>query len=410
MPGDDRFVEIHEQPRRPWRWWQIALLAGLACTLIGIATVAGVIWHFSQDLPSLELLQSYQPSLVTTVYSDDRQPISQFFIERRILTPLADIPKTLTQAVIATEDARFFEHPGLDYVGMLRAAWTNVRHGGRKVEGASTITQQLARSLFLSSERSYERKIRELILAYKMEAVSGKEQILETYLNQIYFGQGAYGVASAAQSYFGKDITKLTLAESAFLAGLPKSPSRFSPFTAYERAKKRQEHVLSRMEEAGFITPAEREAAVAEELNFHRPGSDHFAPYFVEYVRQLLVAKYGEAMVYKGGLQIYTTLNLEMQKAAEAAFSTGVRELDKRQGWRGRVSKVGADRERALETIRRIDKPMVVFKVIGAGRFNPAIDLPYVMKTIRRKDGLCIGVDNPAQLAENADLVRRLTA
>lgn len=335
MPGDERFVEIQEHPRRRWRWWQVALLGFLACAIIGITTVGGVIWHFSQDLPSLDLLQSYQPSLVTTVYSDDRQPIGQFFIERRILTPLADIPKTLTQAVIATEDARFFEHPGLDYVGMLRAAWTNIRHGGRKVEGASTITQQLARSLFLSSERSYERKIRELILAYKMEAVSGKEQILETYLNQIYFGQGAYGVASAAQSYFGKDITTLTLAESAFLAGLPKSPSRFSPFTAYERAKKRQEHVLSRMEEAGFITAAEREAAVAEALNFRRPGSEHFAPYFVEYVRQLLVAKYGEAMVYKGGLQIHTTLNLEMQKAAESVFLAGVRELDKRQGWRG---------------------------------------------------------------------------
>lgn len=337
MPGDDRFREIQQRPRWswPWRWWQFALVGILACGITGSMTVAGVIWYFSRDLPSLDLLQNYQPSLVTTVYSDDRQPIGQFFIERRILTPLAQIPKSLTQAVIATEDARFFEHPGLDYVGMLRAAWTNIRHGGRKVEGASTITQQLARSLFLSSERSYERKIRELILAYKMEAAAGKEQILETYLNQIYFGQGAYGVASAAQSYFGKKLSALTLAESAFLAGLPKSPSRFSPFTAYDRAKKRQEHVLFRMQEAGFITPADRDAAVAEILTFHRPGSEHLAPYFVEYVRQLLMAKYGETMVYKGGLQIQTTLNLEMQKAAEAAFASGVRELDKRQGWRG---------------------------------------------------------------------------
>jgi penicillin-binding protein 1A len=337
MPGDDRFIEIQQRPRWswPWRWWQLALVGILACGLTGSTTVAGVIWYFSRDLPSLDLLQNYQPSLVTTVYSDDRQPIGQFFIERRILTPLAQIPKSLTQAVIATEDARFFEHPGLDYVGMLRAAWTNIRHGGKKVEGASTITQQLARSLFLSSERSYERKIRELILAYKMEAAAGKEQILETYLNQIYFGQGAYGVASAAQSYFGKKLSALTLAESAFLAGLPKSPSRFSPFTAYDRAKKRQEHVLFRMQEAGFITPADRDAAVAEILTFHRPGSEHLAPYFVEYVRQLLMAKYGETMVYKGGLQIQTTLNLEMQKAAEAAFASGVRELDKRQGWRG---------------------------------------------------------------------------
>jgi penicillin-binding protein 1A len=340
MSGDDRFIEIQRRPNRNWRfwewsWWQIALVGFAVCTIVGATTVAGVVWYFSRDLPSLEQLQNYQPSLVTTVYSDDRQPIGQFFIERRILTPLTEIPKSLAQAVIATEDARFFEHPGLDYIGMLRAAWTNIRHGGKKVEGASTITQQLARSLFLSSERSYERKIRELVLAYKMEAVSGKEQILETYLNQIYFGQGAYGVASAAQSYFGKNLSELTLAEAAFLAGLPKSPSRFSPFTAFERAKKRQEHVLSRMEEAGFITTADREAAVAETLNFRRPGSEHLAPYFVEHVRQLLMAKYGETMVYKGGLQIHTTLNLSMQKAAETAFVAGVRELDKRQGWRG---------------------------------------------------------------------------
>jgi len=335
MPNDRRFIERLEQPRRRWRWWQVALIGVVALSIVGATTVTGVIWYFSRDLPSLDLLQNYQPSLVTTVYSDDRQPIGQFFIERRILTPLPEIPKTLTQAVIATEDARFFEHPGLDFIGMLRAAWTNIRHGGRKVEGASTITQQLARALFLSSERSYERKIRELVLAYKMEVVSGKEQILETYLNQIYFGQGAYGVGSAAQSYFGKDIRGLTLAESAFLGGLPKSPSRYSPFSAYESAKKRQEHVLARMEEVGFITAAEREAAVREKLNFHRPGSEHLAPYFVEYVRQLLMAKYGESMVYKGGLQIYTTLNVEMQKAAESAFLNGVRELDKREGWRG---------------------------------------------------------------------------
>jgi len=335
MPADDRFVEILERPRRQWRWWHITLLGLVVCLVLGTITVGAVVWHFSRELPSLDTLQNYQPSLVTTVYSEDRQPIGQFFIERRILTPLSDMPKSLTQAVVATEDARFFEHPGLDYVGILRAAWTNIRHGGKKVEGASTITQQLARSLFLSSERSYDRKIRELILAYKMEAVLTKEQILETYLNQIYFGQGAYGVASAAQSYFGKDITQLTLAESAFLAGLPKSPNRFSPFTAYERAKKRQIHVLTRMEEAGFITAVEREEAAADPLNFHRPGSEHFAPYFVEHVRQLLVAEYGESMVYKGGLEVVTTLNLEMQKAAEAAFNAGVRDLDKRQGWRG---------------------------------------------------------------------------
>jgi penicillin-binding protein 1A len=411
MPRDGRFVEIQERPRRRLRWWQVALLSLVAVTIVGATMVAGVIWHFSRELPSLDLLQNYQPSLVTTVYSDDRQQIGQFFIERRILTPLPEIPKTLTQAVIATEDARFFEHPGLDFIGMLRAAWTNIRHGGRKVEGASTITQQLARSLFLSSERSYERKIRELILAYKMEAVSGKEQILETYLNQIYFGQGAYGVGSAARSYFGKDIRALTLAESAFLAGLPKSPSRFSPFTAYELAKKRQEHVLARMEEVGFITGAEREAAARDKLDFQRPGSEHLAPYFVEYVRQLVVAKYGESMVYKGGLQIDTTLNLEMQRAAESAFSRGVRELDKRQGWRGprRTVDVGTFQPSEAAPTDQLLKPGymgegVVLRaakdhyVVQVGPFNAKLafdDMAWAKRIVKGPDPTVDFVVNP---------------
>jgi penicillin-binding protein 1A len=293
-----------------------------------------LLWHLSKDLPALDQLGTYQPSLVTQVYSSDQRLIGQFFIERRILTPVGDIPERLRRAVVAVEDVRFFEHPGLDYIGMTRAAWTNLRRGG-KVEGASTITQQLARSLFLSSERTFDRKVRELILAYKMELVLTKEQILELYLNQIYFGQGAYGVASAAQTYFGKDLSALSIGESAFLAGLPKSPNHYSPFKAYDRAKKRQEHVLARMEEAKFLTTAEREQAAEEILNFRRPGAEQAAPYFVEYIRQLLVAKYGEAMVYKGGLKVVTTINMEMQKVAEAAFAVGLRELDKRQGWRG---------------------------------------------------------------------------
>src|SRR5678815_4367140 len=329
-------------PRRPWRRWQITLIVAAAVVLGGILGVGGMLWYYAQDLPDLGQLQNYQPSLVTQVYSNDKRLIGQFFIERRILTPLPQIPEHLRRAVIAVEDVRFFEHPGLDYIGILRAAWTNLRRGG-KVEGASTITQQLARSLFLSSERTFDRKVRELVVAYKMELVSTKEQILETYLNQIYFGQGAYGVASAAQSYFGKDLSALTVAESAFLAGLPKSPNHYSPFKAYDRAKKRQEHVLARMEEAKFLTAAERDQAAAEILNFRRPGAEQAAPYFVEYIRQLLVAKYGEAMVYKGGLKIFTTLNMEMQKAAEAAFASGLRGLDKRQGWRGPLRTVDAN-------------------------------------------------------------------
>ena len=339
MTTIDRPVQLSDitpprPPRRPWVWWKIALIVVAVLGVLAVFAVGGLLWHYSQGLPDPNQLQNYQPSLVTQVYSSDKQRIGQFFIERRILTPLGQIPEHLKRAVIAVEDVRFFEHPGLDYIGILRAAWTNIRRGG-KVEGASTITQQLARSLFLSSERTFDRKVRELVLAYKMELVLTKEQILETYLNEIYFGQGAYGVAAAGQSYFGKDLDGLTVAEAAFLAGLPKSPNHYSPFKNYERAKRRQEHVLARMEDAGFLTTSEREQAVAETLSFRRAGSEQTAPYFVEYVRQLLIAKYGEPMVYKGGLNVTTTLNLDMQRVAEAAFEAGLRELDKRQGWRG---------------------------------------------------------------------------
>lgn len=321
--------------------------------MLAVGAALGMLWYVAQDLPALDMLETYQPSQVTRVYSDDRQVIGQFYIERRLVTPLAQIPKNFINAVIAVEDARFFEHPGLDFVGIARAAWTNLRRGGR-VEGASTITQQLARSLFLSSERTFTRKIKELILAYKIELILNKEQILELYLNQIYFGQGAYGVAAATQTYYGKELKALTLPEAALLAGLPKSPNHYSPLRSPERAKKRQEHVLARMEEAGFITADEREAAVNERLVFRRPSADSPAPYFVEYVRQYLVTKYGETAVYKGGMEIYTTLNLDMQRAADLAVRDGLRELDKRQGWRGPVSTVDPSQLAASD----IDAPL----------------------------------------------------
>lgn len=335
MPFSDRFLEIRSLSRQRPRW-QIVLFGVMVAILVLGASAGGVLWYITRELPSLDSLQEYQPSLVSRVYSGDRQVIGQFYVERRILVTLSDVPQSLTQAVIAVEDARFFEHPGLDVIGILRAVWANLRHGG-KVEGGSTITQQLARSLFLSPERTYGRKFRELILAYKMELILTKEQILEMYLNQIYFGQGAYGVSAASLTYFGKDLAELNLAESALLAGLPKSPNNFSPYKNPERAKKRQEHVLERMEEAGFITAVQRQEAAAQSLSFRHPGagSEQLAPYFIEYVRQHLVANYGETMVYKGGLEIFTTLNVGLQKAAEQAVRKGLRELDKRQGWRG---------------------------------------------------------------------------
>jgi penicillin-binding protein 1A len=336
MLSTDRFTELDTPPPSRWSRWRALLALAGALVVLAAAAVLIVVWWASQDLPSLESLSQYQPSQVSRVYSDDRQVVGQFYVERRLKAQLTDVPQHLTQAVIAVEDARFFEHPGLDLIGIARAVWTNLRRGG-KVEGASTITQQLARSLFLSAERTYGRKIRELILAYKMELILSKEEILELYLNQIYFGQGAYGVVAAAQTYFGKSLAELTLGEAAMLAGLPKSPNNYSPYKNLERAKRRQEHVLTRMEEAAFITVEQRLDALTKPLMLRRPGAEQVAPYFIEYVRQHLVGKYGEAMVYKGGLEIFTTLNVEMQKAAEQALNRGLRELDKRQGWRGPI-------------------------------------------------------------------------
>ena len=313
---------------------KISLIVTLSILAAGGGVLGGTLWYLLQDLPPLTGLRDYQPSLVTRVYSADKQVIGQFFVERRILVPLDQIPQHLVNAVVAIEDARFFEHGGLDFVGIGRALVTNLM-SGRIRQGASTITQQLARSLFLTPKRDFERKVREALLAIKMEKILDKEQILELYLNQIYFGHGAYGVQAAAQTYFNKDVGQLTLAESTFLAGLPKGPSDYSPYLHPQAAKRRQTAVLKRMAEEGFISAKEADGAAQQELSFRRLIRDEPAPYFVERVRQRLVADYGETMVYKGGLQVYTTLSRAAQQRATAALQEGLRELDKRQGYRG---------------------------------------------------------------------------
>ena len=324
---------------KTWSWLRIVLVCSLVLGGIGTGTVIGILWVATRDLPTFDSFQDYQPSLVSRVYADNGEIIGQFFIERRLYTPIDQIPKALTQAVIAVEDTRFLEHPGLDIVGIGRAAWTNLKKGGR-FQGASTITQQLARALFLSPERTYRRKIKELILAIKMEWVLTKDQILEMYLNQIYFGHGAYGIAAATLTYFDKSVTELSLPEAAFLAGLPKAPNTYSPFRNPDLAKSRKELVLHRMIEAGFILDEEAQAAIATTLNYRRQSIERIAAYFIEDVRQHLVERYGESLVYKGGLQIYTTLNIAMQRLAEENLQQGLRQVDKRQGWRGPLGHV----------------------------------------------------------------------
>ncbi len=333
-------LEFDENPPSGRRWsWKLKFLIVLAVAVIsGAGGLWGIIRYFSKDLPSLDTIREYQPSLVTKIYGEDRQLVGQFFIERRVLVPLDQMPPDLLHAIVAVEDARFYEHKGVDPLGILRALLANIESFQIR-QGASTITQQLARSLFLSSERSLQRKIREALLAWKIEKLLSKDEILELYLNQIYFGHGSYGVQSAARLYFGKDVNQLDLAEVAFLAGIPRAPTEYSPYNNPERAKQRQGVVLRRMMEEKYITEDQLRKVYREDLFFRKPEKEEeIAPYFLEYIRQYLNAKYGETMVYRGGLKVYTTLNLAMQKSATLAVQEGLRDVDKRQGYRGPVA------------------------------------------------------------------------
>lgn len=320
-------------------WKRMLLIILTAIFIGGAGGLGGILWYFSRDLPSIANLHEYQPSLVTKIYGDDKQPIGQFYVERRVLVPLSRMPSDLLHAIIAVEDSRFYEHKGIDPWGILRAFLTNIE-SLRIRQGASTITQQLARSLFLSSKKSLKRKIKEALLAWRIEKLLSKDQILELYLNQIYFGHGSYGVQAASRTYFGKDINQLDLAEVAYLAGVPRAPNEYSPYNNPERAKQRQGVVLSRMRGEGFITEGQFRKAYREDLYFKKlEKEEEVAPYFLESIRQYLMAAYGEDAVYKGGLSVYTTLNRTLQKAATRAIQEGLRELDRRQGYRGPVAK-----------------------------------------------------------------------
>jgi len=306
--------------------------------LLIITAVGGGLFYLAQDLPSVEILRTYTPAQTTRVYSDDKQLIGQFFIERRVFVPLSKIPKNMVRAILAVEDARFYEHSGFDWIRIIKAGWTNLENLQVK-QGASTITQQLVRSLFLTPDKTMERKLKEILLARRMEVAFTKDEILEAYLNQIYFGQGAYGVQAAAKTYFGKDIHQVTLGEAAFIAGLPKAPNSYSPYSHGDKAKQRQQVVLKRMVDEGFITQEEYEAAYKKDLVFQkRVEEENIAPHFLEHVRQEMITRYGYDAVYKGGMSVYTSLNVEMQRAANQAVQEGLREIDKRRGFRGVVA------------------------------------------------------------------------
>jgi penicillin-binding protein 1A len=326
--------------RRLFHRLLVAGLWGLLIFLvIGLGAAAGVVAAFLRDLPSLDGLEEYQPSIVTTLFSDQDEPFASFYEQRRTLLPFAKIPTQLKQAVLAVEDSKFYEHHGVSLRAVARATITNFLTR-RKAQGGSTITQQLARALFLTPEKSFSRKLKEALLAVQIERRYSKDKILELYFNQVYFGHGAYGVEAAAQTYFKKSVDRLALAEAAMLAGLPSAPNRYSPIVDPARARRRRDHVLNRMVEQKFITRAQADAASRtpfDETLFTR--SRTIAPYFVEHVRQSLEETYGAYALYNSGLKVYTTLNLKMQRAAEEALTGGLRDLDKARGFRPRADR-----------------------------------------------------------------------
>ncbi len=317
------------------RWWAFPLLLVFLLAAAGILVLGFAAVMVYPTLPSLEVLTDYRPKIPLRVYSADGDLIGEFGEERRAVVKLEQVPKTLVNAILAAEDERFYQHGGVDYLGVARAALSNFASGGVR-QGASTITMQVARNFFLTKEKTLTRKFNEMLLAFKIESSLSKQQILELYINQIYLGQRAYGFAVAAQIYYGKPLSGLSIAQQAMLAGLPKAPSRFNPIANPSRAKLRQQYVLRRMRELGMLTPEQLAAADKEPLTVRQSAGESRlrADYFAEMVRAQMFERYGEE-AYTRGLKVHTTLLAAHQRAAYEALRKGVIDYDRRHGYRG---------------------------------------------------------------------------
>src|SRR5215475_937080 len=329
------------------RFIGLLFAAGTILFLVGVGGVAGLIWHFSKDLPDYSQLQDYEPPVMTRVHASDGSLLAEYANQRRLYVPIQAIPKRVVNAFVAAEDKNFYEHPGLDLSGIVRAGLLYVQNIGRnrRPQGASTITQQVAKNFLLTNEVSFQRKIKEALLALKIERTYSKEKILELYLNEIYLGFGAYGVAAASLIYFDKSVHELSIAEAAYLAALPKAPSSLHPFRARDRAVERRNYVIDRMAEDRYVTQQEADKAKKEPLNVTpRPTGAHVfaAEYFAEEVRRDLFEKYGEKKLYEGGLSVRTTLGPKLQMMARKALSDGLVRFDEAQGYRGAVAKLDA--------------------------------------------------------------------
>ena len=317
---------------------KISLFLLFTISLLAIGSLGYTLWKYSPELPSYEKIKNYQPNLSSRIYTSDGLLLDKFFVQERIFVPIKIIPDKLKEAFLAAEDKNFYSHFGIDLIAILRASITNlINHfNSKKLIGASTITQQVVKNLLLSSDVSFERKIKEMILAIRIENILTKDQILELYLNDIYLGYGSYGVASASLNYFNKSLNELEIHEMAFLAALPKAPNNYNPFKNYKSAISRRNWVLDKMFKNNFIKKSELSfknlpIIVKERLEYNYDS----AKYFNEEVRKYLYNIYGKEKLYSDGLIIKTTIDTDLQSIADKVLFNGLMEYDKRQGWRG---------------------------------------------------------------------------
>jgi penicillin-binding protein 1A len=327
------------------RFFGLLFAAGTILFVAAVAAAAALLWHYSQSLPDYSQLQDYEPAVMTRVHAADGSLLAEYARERRLYIPIQAVSKLVINAFIAAEDKNFYEHGGIDFSGIARAGVLYVQQygSGRRPQGASTITQQVAKNFLLTNELSFSRKIKEALLAMKIERAFSKEKILELYLNEIYLGMGAYGVAAASLLYFDKSVHELSIAEAAYLAALPKAPNNYHPFRQRERALERRNYVIDRMAEDHYITAQEAEKAKKEPLKVTpRPTGAHIfaAEYFAEEVRRYIYDNYSEKKLYEGGLSVRTTLDPKMQVLARKVLVDGFVNFDEQHGYRGAVNKV----------------------------------------------------------------------
>lgn len=349
--------------RKKWSLWKLGLGFILLSGLGGVGAGMAVYQSFKADVPSVEELRDYTPPTVTTLYDRNGKLLGEIYEKRRYVREYERFPEHLVNSFLAAEDANFWQHSGVDFMGIVRAVIRNALKG-KKAQGASTITQQVARNFLLSSEKTYTRKIKEAILAQRIEETFSKEHILYLYLNQIYLGSGAYGVEAAARVYFGKHVEDLTLPESAIIAGLPQRPGDYSPHRHWKKARARQEYVLGQLKAKGFIDEATyteaintKVAVVKEENQFLKQ-----APHYTEYVRRYLVETYGHEKVYNDGLEVVTACDLDLQKVAQDAVYEQVAKAGRSQGWEGatktlKESEIQGFRDKQEEALREASAP-----------------------------------------------------